>query len=83
MPVSYHLLTVAAHEFGHSLGLSHSNVQGALMYPSYSGPHRYLAHDDIQRIQALYGRSSQQREEQTQVKCRLAEQSASSTAVMI
>jgi hypothetical protein len=49
------LHTVAAHEFGHSLGLAHSAVGGALMYPYYGGPHRHLDADDIAGIQALYG----------------------------
>jgi hypothetical protein len=49
-------MTVAAHEFGHSLGLNHTNVQGALMFPSYSGPHRFLAQDDIDGMQSIYGR---------------------------
>jgi peptidoglycan hydrolase-like protein with peptidoglycan-binding domain len=49
------LVTVAAHEFGHSLGLAHSTVSGALMYPYYGGPSRALQSDDIAGIQALYG----------------------------
>ena len=51
----FDLVTVAAHEFGHSLGLAHSSVGGSLMFPSYSGPHRFLHADDIAGIQALYG----------------------------
>ncbi|XP_051980941.1 collagenase 3-like, partial [Xyrauchen texanus] len=54
------LFLVAAHEFGHSLGLSHSNVPGALMYPTYSFRNVNtfsLASDDIRGIQSLYGRN--------------------------
>lgn len=43
------------HEFGHALGLAHSNVSDALMYPYYGGPHRYLHQDDNDGIQAIYG----------------------------
>ncbi len=49
------LLTVAAHEIGHTLGLAHSNDPSALMYASYSGPHRSLAPDDISGVQSIYG----------------------------
>uniref|UniRef100_A0A9R1SJQ4 Peptidase metallopeptidase domain-containing protein n=2 Tax=Cyprinus carpio TaxID=7962 RepID=A0A9R1SJQ4_CYPCA len=52
------LFLVAAHEFGHSLGLAHSNVRGALMFPTYSftDPDRFsLPSDDIRGIQSLYG----------------------------
>ncbi len=49
------LVTVAAHEFGHSLGLAHSDVAGALMAPFYGGPHRRLEADDIAGIQSIYG----------------------------
>lgn len=49
------LLTVAAHEIGHTLGLAHSSDPNSLMFPSYDGPRRFLGDDDIAGIQDLYG----------------------------
>jgi hypothetical protein len=49
------LVTVAAHEFGHSLGMRHSNVNGSLMFPSYGGPMRTLHADDKAGIRSIYG----------------------------
>ncbi|XP_070571968.1 matrix metalloproteinase-19-like [Ptychodera flava] len=51
------LYSVAAHEFGHSLGLGHSETKGSLMYPVYQKykPDYKLSQDDILGIQALYG----------------------------
>ncbi|XP_070838813.1 collagenase 3a isoform X1 [Chaetodon trifascialis] len=54
----YVLFMVAAHEFGHSLGLSHSDDPGALMYPvyTYRNPDTFvLPRDDVNGIQSLYG----------------------------
>ncbi|XP_043360133.1 stromelysin-1-like [Dermochelys coriacea] len=63
------LFFVAAHEFGHSLGLFHSRHPDSLMYPVY----RYfdsktfrLHQDDINGIQYLYGPSSNPPEDPTE-----------------
>lgn len=51
------LLQVAVHEFGHLLGLAHSTVRSAVMYPYFSYNSRFnLNSDDIGGIQALYGK---------------------------
>ena len=51
------VFVVAAHELGHSLGLSHSADTEALMFAGYSGPTDYdqLPTDDRRAIQLLYG----------------------------
>ena len=53
------LLQTAAHEFGHSLGLSHSDQHGAVMAPFYRGFQNMVSldSDDVTAVQALYGAS--------------------------
>ncbi|MCU7725230.1 matrixin family metalloprotease [Actinoplanes sp. KI2] len=51
------LITVAAHELGHALGLGHSDDPAALMWPFYAGAHRYLGVDDVRGMQSVYGSS--------------------------
>ncbi|XP_055340642.1 interstitial collagenase-like isoform X2 [Paramacrobiotus metropolitanus] len=54
-----HFRYVAAHEFGHTLGLDHSDYENSLMFPHYPGyraefEYLTLHEDDIAGIQALY-----------------------------
>ncbi|KAK6137705.1 hypothetical protein DH2020_028540 [Rehmannia glutinosa] len=51
------LESVATHEIGHVLGLAHSSVKEAIMYPSLSPRTKKteLRMDDVAGIQALYG----------------------------
>ncbi|KAL1565663.1 metalloendoproteinase 4-MMP-like [Salvia divinorum] len=55
--VAIDLESVATHEIGHVLGLAHSSVKEAVMYPSLSPRTRKvgLRKDDVDGIQALYG----------------------------
>ncbi|KAJ0100324.1 hypothetical protein Patl1_22007 [Pistacia atlantica] len=54
-PNAFHLETLALHEIGHLLGLGHSSVEGAIMFPTFSlGETKGLHGDDIQGIRTLY-----------------------------
>ena len=46
--------TIFLHENGHTLGLGHSTVIGAVMEPVYAGERRILHQDDIDGITFLY-----------------------------
>ncbi|HXW08151.1 MAG TPA: matrixin family metalloprotease [Vicinamibacterales bacterium] len=53
----FYIEDIAAHEFGHALGLGHSTVVGTTMYPSTSScntANRTLHDDDIAGVRSLY-----------------------------
>ncbi|MCB9665421.1 MAG: matrixin family metalloprotease [Alphaproteobacteria bacterium] len=55
-PYTADLYSIAAHEFGHSLGLDHSGTRAATMFATYDGTinARTLHQDDINGVCALY-----------------------------
>ena len=56
-PAAVDLESVAVHEIGHLLGLGHSSVEEAIMFPTISSRTKkvVLAEDDVRGIQYLYG----------------------------
>ena len=53
----FYIEDIAAHEFGHALGLGHSSLPAATMYPSVSScsaGNRTLDADDIAGVRSLY-----------------------------
>lgn len=63
-PISgFNLFLVAAHEFGHALGLKHSRDPESLMYPNYRSPRpaNLLSREDVANVNALYSKYKEKR----------------------
>eukprot|EP00794_Sanderia_malayensis_P004808 gene4808-5438_t len=61
-PLGRDLLWVAVHELGHSIGLDHSSVKGAVMFAWYQatqGKDFDLSPDDVDGAKSLYGARQQ------------------------
>lgn len=59
----FNLFLVAAHEFGHALGLKHSRNPESLMYPNYKYPRpaNLLSREDVANVNALYSKYKEKR----------------------
>jgi len=51
----YDLESVAIHELGHALGMSHSAITSADMYAYYTGVNQWADPDDVAGMQSIYG----------------------------
>jgi hypothetical protein len=54
-PSAIQVLNVAAHEVGHAIGILHSSINAALMYPYYNESVAAPTSDDIAAAQFIYG----------------------------
>ncbi len=51
---TYDLLTVAIHEFGHAIGMGHSALSTASMYPAYNSIKQAATTDDVSGVRSIY-----------------------------